>query len=128
MASTENAKRSLDPIENPGERLKTAAVGAMSAAKTETVGEAGEKETPTVAEHNAVQAIIENFPEMSKKSALQMIDKYGLPNEAIPSEPSSTATKSRITFRSRTRTCWNSLLTTRFRRRSSASWQDSTAV
>jgi hypothetical protein len=85
MASTENAKRSLDPIENPGERLKTAAVGAMSAAKTETVGEAGEKETLALADQHTVQAIIENFPEMSKKSALQMIDKYGLPNEAIPS-------------------------------------------
>lgn len=68
----------------PKERLETVAVGAASAVKT-AVGEAGEKATPTLADMDSVQTIIEDWPAMSKKSAHQMIDKYGPPNEAIPS-------------------------------------------
>lgn len=74
-----------DPIKNPAERLKTAAVGMMSNIKTQTVGEAGEQPTPTYADLETITAITKEWPAMSKKSAEQMIEKYGLPNEAIPS-------------------------------------------
>ncbi len=74
-----------DPIENPAERLKTAAVGMVSNIKTQTVGEAGEQPTPAYAAIDVVRSIIEDWPAMSKKSANQTIDTYGPPNEAIAS-------------------------------------------
>lgn len=56
-----------------------------SAIKTQTVGEAGEQPTPTYADLETVRAIIGEWPAMSTKSANQTIEKYGPPNEAIPS-------------------------------------------
>ncbi len=69
----------------PKERLETVATAAMSALKTQTVVEGGEKPTLGVLDLDMVQTIIEDWPAMSKKSANQMIEKYGPPNEAIPS-------------------------------------------
>jgi hypothetical protein len=69
----------------PEERLKTAAIAMASDLKTQTVGEAGEKATPTVANMEMVQTIIQDWPAMSNKSANLTIDQYGAPNEAIPS-------------------------------------------
>lgn len=69
----------------PAERLKTVAVGAMSAAKTQTVEEGGEKPTHTQVDAGAVQAIIAPWPKMAQKAANEILQKYGLPNEATPS-------------------------------------------
>ncbi len=74
-----------DPIQNPAERLKTAATGMMSNIKTQTVGEAGEQPTPSYVDTNTIHAITKDWPAMSKKSTEQMVQKYGPPNEAIPS-------------------------------------------
>lgn len=74
-----------DPIENPAERLKTAATGMVSNIKTAATGVAGEQPTLTYADTDTVNAITHDWPAMSKKSAEQMIQKYGTPNEAIPS-------------------------------------------
>lgn len=67
------------------ERLDTAVTGTVAAQKIEAGGEVGEKATPTVADVSAVQALIENWPPMPKKSAKQTIEKYGPPNEALAS-------------------------------------------
>lgn len=67
------------------EKLKTVATGLASNIKTQTVGEAGEQPTPTYADIDMVHKIIADWPAMSKKSANQTIEKYGPPNEAIPS-------------------------------------------
>ena len=69
----------------PQDRIKTVAIGAMSAAKTQTVGEAGEQPTQTVVDAQTVEAIIADWPAMSKSGANEIIKKYGPPNEAIPS-------------------------------------------
>jgi hypothetical protein len=69
----------------PKERLATAATGMLSNIKTQTVGEAGEQPTPTYAAIEMVRSLIDKWPAMSKKSANQTIEKYGPPNEAIPS-------------------------------------------
>jgi len=74
-----------DPIENAAERLKTAATGLFSNIKAQTVGEAGEQPTPTYADMATVTALTQDWPAMAKKSTEQMIQKYGPPNEAIPS-------------------------------------------
>lgn len=74
-----------DPIENPAERLKTAATGMMSNIKTKTVGEAGEHPTPDYADMDTVNALTKSWPAMAKKNVEQMVEKYGPPNEAIPS-------------------------------------------
>lgn len=74
-----------DPIQSPAERLKTAAAGMISNIKTQTVGKAGEQPTPSYADMDTVNAITKDWPAMSKKSAEQMTQKYGPPNEAIPS-------------------------------------------
>ncbi|MCA1604921.1 MAG: hypothetical protein LC775_05465 [Acidobacteria bacterium] len=67
------------------ERLEVAVTGTFAAQKIEACGDVGEKATPTVANMDAVQSPIENWPPMSKKAAEQTLDKYGPPNEAIPS-------------------------------------------
>jgi hypothetical protein len=56
-----------------------------SAIKTQSVGEAGEQPTPTYVDVNTVKAYLADWPAMSTKSANQTIEKYGPPNEAIPS-------------------------------------------
>jgi cell wall assembly regulator SMI1 len=67
------------------EKLKTAAIAMASDFKTQITGEAGEQPTPTIANLEMVEAIINDWPAMSKKSATLTMDKYGPPNEAIPS-------------------------------------------
>ncbi|MFC6997623.1 hypothetical protein [Rufibacter roseus] len=74
-----------DPIKNPVERLKTAATGMMSNIKTKTVGEAGEQPTPGIVDADTLNAVTEGWPAMAQKSKEQMMEKYGPPNEAIPS-------------------------------------------
>lgn len=74
-----------DPIKNPAERLKTAATGMMSNIKARTVGEAGEQPTPSFADMETVNSITKDWPAMAKKNIEQMVQKYGPPNEAIPS-------------------------------------------
>jgi hypothetical protein len=73
------------PNQSSSERVKTAATGAMSAAKSQTVGGAEENPSPTVVDAQTVEAIIADWPEMAKSAANKTIEKYGLPNEAIPS-------------------------------------------
>lgn len=74
-----------DPIKNPVERLKTAATGMMSNLKSNTVGESGEQPTPSYVDLETVNELTKDWPAMSRKSAEQMTQKYGPPNEAIPS-------------------------------------------
>lgn len=69
----------------PAERLKTVAVAAMSAVKTQTVDPGEEKATPTLVDAATVEAIIADWPKMSQKGANEIMGKYGLPNEATPS-------------------------------------------
>lgn len=69
----------------PTERLKTVAVGAMSAAKTQTVEAGEEKPTPARVDAATVEAIIAHWPKMSQQGANEIMGKYGLPNEATPS-------------------------------------------
>lgn len=69
----------------PEERLKTAATAMASDIKIQTFGGAGEKATQTVASMDVVQTIINDWNAMPKKAANEIIKKYGLPNEAIPS-------------------------------------------
>lgn len=74
-----------DPIKNPAERLKTAATGMMSNIKTKTVGEAGEQPTPSHVDLDTVKTTTKDWPAMAVKNVEQMTQKYGPPNEAIPS-------------------------------------------
>jgi hypothetical protein len=68
----------------PGDRLKTVAIGAMSAAKT--VGQqAGEQPTPTLVDMQTVEAITADWPKMSKAAVEEIVGKYGPPNEAMDS-------------------------------------------
>ena len=69
----------------PDERIKTAATGAMSAAKSQTVGGAEENPSPTVVDAQTVEALTADWPKMAKSAANETIKKYGQPNEAIPS-------------------------------------------
>ena len=69
----------------PNERIKTAATGAMSAAKSQTVGGAEENWSPTVVDAQTVEALTADWPKMAKSAANEIIEKYGRPNEAIPS-------------------------------------------
>jgi len=58
------------------ERLEVAVTGTVAAQKIEEAGgEAGEKATPTVADINAVRAIIQNWPPMSVKAAEQILEQ-----------------------------------------------------
>jgi len=67
------------------ERLDTAVTGTVAAQKIEAGGEVGEKATSAVTDMNTVQALIESWAPMPKKSAVQTLDKYGPPNEALAS-------------------------------------------
>jgi hypothetical protein len=69
----------------PSERIKTATTGAMSAAKSQTVGGAEENPSPTVVDAQTVEALIADWTKMAKSAADEIIEKYGQPNEAIPS-------------------------------------------
>jgi len=69
----------------PNERIKTAATGAMSAAKSQAVGGAEENPSPAVVDAQTVEAITADWPKMAKSAAHEIIEKYGQPNEAIPS-------------------------------------------
>lgn len=69
----------------PADRLKTVAIGAASAAKTQTVGPAGEQTTTTVVDAQTVEAIVAQWPAMSRSAAHEILQKYGPPNEAIAS-------------------------------------------
>ena len=68
----------------PKDRLKTVAIGAMSAAKT-AGSQAGEQPTMTVVDPQTVETIIAEWPAMSKQGANEIIGKYGSPNEAMNS-------------------------------------------
>lgn len=69
---------------NQEEKWKTAAISMASDLKAQFLGGA-EKTTETVEDENRVQTIITDWNAMSKKSASQTIEKYGLPNEATQS-------------------------------------------
>ncbi|WP_257348605.1 hypothetical protein [Pseudalkalibacillus decolorationis] len=69
----------------PEERWKTAAIAMGSDMKVQMMGNGGEKATPTVENAETVQAIINEWPAMSKKVANTTTEQYGPPNEAIPS-------------------------------------------
>lgn len=71
----------MDPIE----RIKTAATALASSIKTQTAGKAGEQATLDHIDKETVERITKDWPSMSRKNTHQMIDKYGLPNEATPS-------------------------------------------
>ena len=67
---------------DPNERIKTAATGAMSAAKSQPVGGAGfSPAPPTVVDAQSVEAIIADWPKMAGSAAGEIIEKYGQPNE-----------------------------------------------
>jgi hypothetical protein len=68
----------------PRDRLKTVAIGAVSAAKT-AGSQAGEQPTVTVVDLKTVEAIIAGWPAMSRQGAHEIIGKYGPPNEAMDS-------------------------------------------
>lgn len=70
----------------PKERLKTVGVAAMSALKTQTVEEKGQKPTPTRVDAQTVEAITADWPLMSKKGRDEIMGKYGPPNEATASQ------------------------------------------
>jgi len=57
---TDNAMQEKDPIQNPAERLKTAATGLMSNIKTQIVGEAGERPTAQYVDTPTLNAITNN--------------------------------------------------------------------
>jgi hypothetical protein len=67
------------------ERVKQAVTGTASAVQKELVGTGGEQATPGQAEIAQVEAIINTWASVPQKVARRMIEKYGPPNEAIPS-------------------------------------------
>ncbi len=69
---------------DPKDRLKTVAEGAMSAAKT-AGSQAGEQPTRTIVDMQIVEAIIANWPQLSKSAVNEIVGKYGPPNEAMDS-------------------------------------------
>jgi len=86
MEPITNNPNQMRPSDLPtSERLATAATGLMSAVKTQTVSEKGEQPTHALASAEMVQACMEGWTAMAKKSAEQTIAKYGLPQEALPS-------------------------------------------
>ncbi|WP_426060074.1 hypothetical protein [Hymenobacter sp. B1770] len=86
MSTNQPNPNQMQPSDLPtSERLATAATGMMSAVKTQTVGEKGEQPTHTIVDSTTVKSYTESWPAMAKKSAEQTIEKYGLPNEALPS-------------------------------------------
>lgn len=72
---------------NATERLETAVIGTQSAQQLAAAGGASvEQPVRAVADRSAVHTIIAAWSPMPQKSANQTIDKYGLPNEAMPSQ------------------------------------------
>lgn len=69
-----------------GEKLSTVATTMASRAKTLIDENAIEKPTTIKVNPSEVDALIENWPAMAKKSAKQTIEKYGPPNEATSSQ------------------------------------------
>jgi hypothetical protein len=67
------------------ERLKQAVTGTASAIQKEIAGTGGEQPTEGRADRVLVESIIEHWAVIPQKVAYRMIEKYGLPNEAIPS-------------------------------------------
>lgn len=67
-----------------GDRLKTVAIGAASAAKT-AGQQAGEQPTITVVNMQDVERITANWPAMSQAAVKEIVGKYGAPNEAMDS-------------------------------------------
>jgi hypothetical protein len=67
------------------ERVKQAVTGTASAVQKELVGTGGEQATPGQAEIAQVEAMINTWASVPQKVARRMIEKYGPPNEAIPS-------------------------------------------
>jgi hypothetical protein len=68
----------------PGDRLKTVAIGAASAAKT-AGQQAGEQPTAAVVDMRTVEAITADWPAMSRAGVEEIVGKYGPPNEASES-------------------------------------------
>lgn len=68
-----------------GDKLSTVATAMASRIKTGADSDAIEKPTTGVVNMAEVEAFIEDWPAMAKKSAKQTIEKYGPPNEATPS-------------------------------------------
>ena len=68
----------------PGDRLKTVAIGAMSAAKT-AGQQAGEQPTSTIVDMQTVDTIVASWPTMSQAGVKEIVGKYGPPNEATDS-------------------------------------------
>ncbi|UOQ92690.1 hypothetical protein MUO14_20070 [Halobacillus shinanisalinarum] len=66
------------------EKMKTAATAMTSDLKVQTFGDA-EKTTKTFENIETVQAIVNDWNAMSKKSAHLTIEQYGPPNEATES-------------------------------------------
>ncbi len=77
--------RDVEPGDmSAADRLKTVAIGAVSAAKT--VGQqAGEQPTEGIVSMETVENITADWSAMSKAAAEEIVGKYGPPNEAIPS-------------------------------------------
>jgi hypothetical protein len=67
------------------ERLKQAVTGTASAIQKEIAGTGGEQPTEGRADRVLVESIIEHWAAIPQKVAYRMTEKYGLPNEAIPS-------------------------------------------
>jgi hypothetical protein len=123
----------------PKDRIKTVAIGAMSAAKTQMGGEAGEKPTLAVVDAQTVEAIIADWPAISKSGANEIIKKYGPPTKRSPvgssgtttgrgNAPSSIEMKYLTTSRIPTRTLSSRLSIITCRQKWSASWRNSMAV
>jgi hypothetical protein len=68
-----------------GEKLSTVATTMASRVKTGSDADTIEKPTTSVVSMAEVEAFIQDWPQMAKKSAKQTIEKYGPPNEATPS-------------------------------------------
>lgn len=105
------------------ERIKQTVTGTASAIQKEIAGTGGEQPTEGRADRALVERIIEHWAAVPQKVARRMIEKYGPPNEAIPSRliwyqngpgsaRSSIAMRSRITSRSHILMCWSSTSTT----------------
>ena len=67
-----------------GDRLKTVAIGAASAAKT-AGQQAGEQPTTTLVNMQDVERITADWPAMSQAAVKEIVGKYGAPNEAMDS-------------------------------------------
>jgi AAA+ superfamily predicted ATPase len=67
------------------EELKTHAAAMSKAMGKETAGDSGEKITTSVVKKEAVDAIINDWGNVAKKAAENMMRKYSLPNEAMHS-------------------------------------------